>query len=293
MKYTLHPACAAWPPMSGAELCDLAADIAANTLRDAITVTPANELLDGRNRVLAAELAGVEIPADKIETYAGDPWLFSLSKNKHRRHMSVDAIAMVAATLATRPVGANQFGEGRSNEPPSIAEAAKAAGIPETAVKSAKAVLKDGTPQEVVEASQRGKLRKVADRILARTTAPRKTKPAPVDPIQAIAANIERDFADGQWRTADKSARLVGCAESAFREALALLGDAVEENTGSAARTTPPAPVRSSRSTRRRSPLLRRFSRSNAPVSKNGSPKRTTCSNARKARSRTSASSCS
>jgi hypothetical protein len=178
-------------------------------------------------------MAGVEIPADKIETYAGDPVAFSLSKNKHRRHMSVDAIAMVAAALATRPVGANQFGEGSSNEPPSIAEAAKAVGVPETAVKSAKAVLKDGTPEEIAEASQKGKLRKIADRVRARVGHIRPVKKTindNRDPIQAIAAIIERDFADGQWRAVDKSARLVGCAESAFRQALALLGNAVEWN---------------------------------------------------------------
>ena len=51
--------------------------------------------------------------------------------------MSVDKIAMVAATLVTTTLGANQY-EGSSNEL-SIADAAAAAGIPETAVNPAKA----------------------------------------------------------------------------------------------------------------------------------------------------------
>ena len=58
-----------------------------------------------------------------------------------RKIMTVDQIAMVAATMATKPRGANRFVD-RSNEL-STADAAAAAGIPETAVKSAKAVLRE------------------------------------------------------------------------------------------------------------------------------------------------------
>lgn len=69
MKYQLHPACAAWPEMSPEALCELAADISANELHEPITMTPDGLLLDGRNRALACELAGVE-PATVV--YAGD-----------------------------------------------------------------------------------------------------------------------------------------------------------------------------------------------------------------------------
>jgi hypothetical protein len=86
--------------MSPAELRD---DIAARGLRDPITLTPDGLLLDGRNRALACVMAGVE--PDTV-VYDGDPWLFSLSRNKHRRHLTVDEIAMVAAQMVTTSRGA-------------------------------------------------------------------------------------------------------------------------------------------------------------------------------------------
>jgi ParB-like chromosome segregation protein Spo0J len=94
MTYELHPACAAWPQMTDDALDELAADIKANGLHDPLTLTPDGKLLDGRNRMLACERVGVE-PTTIV--YSGDPYLFSLSKNKQRRHMGQDQIALVAA----------------------------------------------------------------------------------------------------------------------------------------------------------------------------------------------------
>jgi hypothetical protein len=143
--WKLHPACAAWPEMSPSELRDLANDIAANGQHDPITLTTNNLLLDGRNRALACVMLGID-PA--LVVYEGDPWLFSLSRNKHRRHMAEAEVALVAASLATKPLGANQH-EGGYKKLPSIKEAAIAVGVPETAIKAAKVVLNSGTPEEI------------------------------------------------------------------------------------------------------------------------------------------------
>jgi hypothetical protein len=54
LPWPLHPACAAWPELSPADLKALSDDIAANGVRDpTLTLTPTGELLDGRNRALA------------------------------------------------------------------------------------------------------------------------------------------------------------------------------------------------------------------------------------------------
>ena len=74
--------------MSPSDLRDLADDIAANGLRDPITLTPDGQLLDGRNRALAALMAGFD-PMTMAVIYDGDDLVsFVLSRNKHRRHMS-------------------------------------------------------------------------------------------------------------------------------------------------------------------------------------------------------------
>ena len=171
-----HPACLAWREMTPIEQSLLADDIAANGLRDAITITPAGELLDGRNRKNASAMAGYEIPADKIIVFDGDPYLYSISKNARRRHMSTDEVAMVVAAMVTTRQGDNQNTVG-SNEL-TVAKAAEAAGIPETAVKSAKAVLEHGTAEEI-EAVRTGKAkaRKTAD-TARRRAASRRPAPA-------------------------------------------------------------------------------------------------------------------
>jgi uncharacterized protein YkuJ len=177
MNTELHPACAVWPQMSDAELDSLAADIKANGLHDPLTLTPDNKLLDGRNRMLACERAGVT-PATVV--YAGDPVLFSLSKNKQRRHMSVDQIALVAAALVTTTQGRpNKINS--SNELFSVADAAAASGVSETAIKSANAVLREGSADEIAAIkSGAAKLRATADAVRQRNkpAAPPRSPPA-------------------------------------------------------------------------------------------------------------------
>ena len=89
-------------------------------------------------------------PATMTVVYEGDdPVSFVISRNQHRRHMSQEHIAMIVAELVKmKPVGANQH-QGGPIGPPSIAKAAKNAGITKTALKSAKIVLRHGTPADI------------------------------------------------------------------------------------------------------------------------------------------------
>jgi hypothetical protein len=134
--------------MSPAELRDLADGIAANGQHEPIALTPDGRLLEGRNRWLACAMAGVE---PKTFVYDGDPWLYPISKNARRRHMTVDQIAMVVAELATRSRGERDRESNPSNEGfsrPTVAEVAKAASIPKTAVESAKVVRERGSEEQ-------------------------------------------------------------------------------------------------------------------------------------------------
>jgi N6-adenosine-specific RNA methylase IME4 len=90
------------------ELDALAADIRANGLREPI-IRYEGLTLDGRNREMACERAGVT--PHFITFDDEDPVAFVLSKNLHRRHLNESQRAMVAARLATldrgRPVNAS------------------------------------------------------------------------------------------------------------------------------------------------------------------------------------------
>ena len=57
--YTYHPACLLFPQLGKAELQELADDIKANGLRNPIVLYK-GQILDGRNRSCACEIAGVE-----------------------------------------------------------------------------------------------------------------------------------------------------------------------------------------------------------------------------------------
>jgi hypothetical protein len=120
--------------------------------------------------------------------FGGDPWLFSLSRNKHRRHVTTDQIALIAARLATRTAGNPKLAIA-SNEAIGNAEAAKAAGVPKTAIDSAKVVLQHGTPEEwkAVESGE-ARLRKTADWIRAR----RRASAQPDQPSQRRAPRARR-----------------------------------------------------------------------------------------------------
>jgi ParB-like chromosome segregation protein Spo0J len=169
-KLSAHPAADAFPMMSEKELEELAADIKANGLREAIIVHE-GAILDGRNRYVACQIAGtsprfapwsslnldVEDDDDEDEG-AGDPVAFVVSKNLKRRHMDETQRAMVAARLAKMKQGARTD---IANIPPiggmSQAEAAKTMNVSERSVERASAVLKKGDP-EIVDAVERGEV---------------------------------------------------------------------------------------------------------------------------------------
>lgn len=92
--------------MAEAEIEALAADIKANGLLFPITLCE-GKILDGRNRELACEKAGIE-PATTI--YKGnDPVGFSLSVNQHRRHLPKHQLAFIGEELRKLERGTNQY----------------------------------------------------------------------------------------------------------------------------------------------------------------------------------------
>ena len=95
---TPHPLAELFPILVGEELRALADDIKAHGLREPLLVL-GDQLIDGRNRAAACELAGVE---PRIEEYTGDPAAIPaliISKNLHRRHLTTDQRAAIAAEL--------------------------------------------------------------------------------------------------------------------------------------------------------------------------------------------------
>lgn len=85
-----------FPLMQDSEIEELAKDIKTNGLEESI-VTFEDKILDGRNRFLACEKAGVQ---PEFYGYAGnDPLSYVISLNLHRRHLTTGQRAVIALEL--------------------------------------------------------------------------------------------------------------------------------------------------------------------------------------------------
>jgi hypothetical protein len=96
-KIKIHPKAALFPMLSKEELNELAADIKTNGLREPIVVDKDGLLVDGRNRLAACEIAGVEPTV--IDLNGTDTEAFIISRNLARRHMNPGQRATVVAMM--------------------------------------------------------------------------------------------------------------------------------------------------------------------------------------------------
>ncbi|MFE5257665.1 ParB/RepB/Spo0J family partition protein [Streptomyces coelicoflavus] len=89
----IHPAASMFPMLSQDELLDLAESIKTEGQHEDIVLDPDGVLLDGRNRLAACEIAGVE---PRFTTYAGtDAMRLIMSSNLVRRSISKGQQAMI------------------------------------------------------------------------------------------------------------------------------------------------------------------------------------------------------
>jgi hypothetical protein len=89
----VHAVAELLPMLDEDELTDLASDIKVNGLRNPLTLDANGVLIDGRNRRIACERAGVEASYVTLPDDV-DPMMFILSQNIHRRHLTKGQQAM-------------------------------------------------------------------------------------------------------------------------------------------------------------------------------------------------------
>jgi hypothetical protein len=144
-KMKFHASCRAFPVLEETELAMLAEDIKTNGLIYKIK-TLNGEIVDGRNRYLACERAGVEPQYEEI-TDKQTPKSFVNSMNALRRHLTVAQRAMWAAEMVDSVMG-RQPKTSRSRDPhTTIGKAAGLLNVSTGSVKRAKVVKEKGTDQ--------------------------------------------------------------------------------------------------------------------------------------------------
>lgn len=167
-KFKVHPLAAAFPLIIGEQFEQLVADIKANGLIEPIVLsTDETTIIDGRNRWRACERAGVDPVYTSLGSHYGelDLVLFIISKNRHRRHLTQQQMAMLALEalpyFETEAKKRQQLSAGRGKKGPPFAadlksngdardQAAAAMGVGHTAVSQAKLV-KETSPALAAE----------------------------------------------------------------------------------------------------------------------------------------------
>jgi len=96
--YPVHPVAEAFPLIEGDEFEALVADIKAHGVLEPIWLHPDGRVIDGRNRMRAAEAAGVEVPT-RVWNDDGSLTDFVVSLNLHRRHLSAGQKSFLALDL--------------------------------------------------------------------------------------------------------------------------------------------------------------------------------------------------
>jgi ParB-like chromosome segregation protein Spo0J len=172
----VHPAAELFPMMSEEELRALAEDIRVNGLQQPVVMFGA-QLLDGRNRWRACEIAGVEV---RVKDWSGkDAVAFVRSLNLHRRHLTPAqraALAVKAEPIFAEAAerrrregnvkgGKNRSGESRAetdrDSKRALADSAKTTGASLDSAKQMKQAAQKAP--EVVELVQKGVIPSVAD----------------------------------------------------------------------------------------------------------------------------------
>jgi ParB-like chromosome segregation protein Spo0J len=130
MSIEVHPSAAVFPMMTDDELADLAADIKENGLLHPIVRDADGVLIDGRNRLRACEIAGVEPSFTTLNGH--DATALIVSANLNRRNLTKGQQAMALAMIYPEPakggrgkkaLGTDGFSQARLSQarcPPSL-----------------------------------------------------------------------------------------------------------------------------------------------------------------------------
>ena len=195
---SIHPAADLFPMMSNEELKELADDIAANGLRIPL-VYAGNVLIDGRNRLRACDIAGVQPISQELHGYSEAQILdYIVSANIRRRHLDAGQKAMVATALepmyaeaakermlAGKKDPTENLPEGSRHENESREKAAKAVGVSGKSVSTAKALKRD-TPDLAAKVAAGEMTLNAADK-------ERKARATKVDPIDTFLLTLIAD----------------------------------------------------------------------------------------------------
>lgn len=176
-SHEVHPAAALFPMIEGEEREAFRADIKANGLRKKIVVIDESGsllILDGRNRLRACLDLGIEPRFRTFGEESGDgtdPIAFVVSENVQRRHLNETQRAFVGAELVPmyeaqakerQRLGGERKGKlnvAEAQKGTATEHAARAVNVSSASIKHALTVKRDGAPEVLSAARERGQIK--------------------------------------------------------------------------------------------------------------------------------------
>jgi len=222
--YDVHPAATIFPMLPESELTELAQDIGKRGLLHPIVYVSKGQdqqILDGRNRLLACTMAGVE---PRWQCYEGDdPVGHVVALNLHRRHLTKSQLGLAAqrarAFYEERAKERQRFHAGTAPNTPGLKttsvsktsrdEVGEVFGVSGPTVDRARKVL-ETCPPEVVAAVERGeetvvgalkKQKEKAQKNEEKTMPKPERKTAPKPPEERDELPGENDLESALWYT--------------------------------------------------------------------------------------------
>jgi hypothetical protein len=224
----VHPLAAVFPMMTDDELVDLADDIKANGLLHNIVLDADGRLVDGRNRLRACEIAGVEPTFDRLNGH--DAAAFIVSANLARRNLTKGQQAMALAFIYPEP------GKGGRGKVGAAKEAKKLGGFTDERLRQARLILRHSRAlaEDVLA------LRKAFDAALATVDEERaasQSAEAKLDMLRQFAPDLAELVAEGRlgldeaYAAMDKRQTDARRAEENKRETMLRLSESAWRST--------------------------------------------------------------
>jgi len=157
-SFEIHPLAELFPPMSDEQYHALKADIAENGQHEDIMIWQ-GMLIDGRHRLRACLELGIQPDTAELDDSC-DPYIYVITHNLHRRHLTESQRSMVAGKLATLKPGdvkTQRDSSGVQICTPSIEDAAGLLSVSRRSVASAKQVIEHGS-KAIVDAVESGEI---------------------------------------------------------------------------------------------------------------------------------------
>jgi ParB family chromosome partitioning protein len=213
---TWHEYANLFPMLSGDTLAMLSADIAEHGIREPVMLYQ-GKVLDGRNRCVAANDIGIDVPTRDFVGDDASALAFVISTNLHRRHLTESQRASIAARLANmpahRPVKYANLPtflkhSAHNLSPVSQSEAASLLNVSERSVKTARKVQTEA-PAEIVQAVDDGRISvSLAAQVASLPEAAQaEIIAAPADQVREVAreavkkAHVTNNSGNNEWYT--------------------------------------------------------------------------------------------